>query len=108
MLRAVGRGLPRGGGADPTRGTRETYGMTNQDEWFYREPSDSQGPGTAWSRGSNGWGNQEPNGLRPHQSLAGTQYRGNQAPADWGRENSGTGQSVGDPWAEPDSRRPPP
>jgi hypothetical protein len=82
--------------------------MTNQDEWFYREPSDSQGPGTAWSRGSNAWGNQEPNGLRPHQSLAGTQYRGNQAPADWGRENSGTGQSVGDPWAEPGSGRPPP
>ena len=82
--------------------------MTNQNEWYYREPSDPYEPRTAPTPDSGAWIYREPTGPRPDQPFAGNQDREDQSPAGWGRAGDGTGQPVRNPWTEPDPRRPPP
>lgn len=79
--------------------------MTNQDEWFYREPSDPPGPGSATDGDSREWIYREPRDPRTDQSWGGNQDWGNQPLTDCERTHDGTGQSVRDPWTEPDPRR---
>jgi hypothetical protein len=82
--------------------------MTNQDEWFYREPSDPPDPGPAPAHPPGDWIYREPSDPRSQRPQGEPRTRGNRASPDWERENDGTGQRDSDPWAASVPRRPPP
>ena len=82
--------------------------MTNQDEWFYREPSDPPDSGSASAEDSRVWTYQEPGDprARPPRSSDGDQNWANQPLTDWAREYERPQQPARERWAEPEYRQP--